>query len=109
LLEDPWDRTNKISYLVSSRFHIDGAEIIRQATVNNRGRIGSVNLDIANDFRDALALVKWMVANHRDVLKAAVRPIDGLDIEALAAALNDDTVIKPIMFPNGLVEGGFVS
>lgn len=37
------------------------------------------NLDSANDFKDAVELVMWMVTNHLDVLKAAVRPINGLE------------------------------
>ncbi len=87
---------------------IDGAEIIRQRTVNNHGRVGSVNLDSANDFSDAVSLLEWLCAEHLNVLQSAVFPIEGLDIEALSAALQDNSIIKPMLFPRGKAAAGWV-
>ncbi|MBI4664476.1 MAG: hypothetical protein HY735_37260 [Verrucomicrobia bacterium] len=85
----------------------DGAGIIRQRTVNNTYRVGSVNLCATVDLKEAVRVVQWLVANHEPILRQSVRIIDGLDVADLSDALCDVKNAKPLVFPQGKAAVGW--
>lgn len=89
------------------RAGIDGGEHIKQRTVNQSARVGSVNLDSAHDFDDAVNVLKWLVAHHRATLADTIHPIDGLDVKALQHAVDDPNIQKPMVFPQGKAAAGW--
>jgi threonine dehydrogenase-like Zn-dependent dehydrogenase len=74
-----------------------GAHALRR-TVGNHFRVGSINAG-RDDWDVAAAAVARIAREHPTFFPRATGTVHGLDLDAMADALADHTIVKPVVFP----------